>query len=175
MSLTWISSSPWLSVFLSVCVPVCLAVHVSPVEKAAIVLERGGGGRQWQGQAKQRQWLHRSWSTSGYQQCWDSQNEGAMQTRMGIVQKRQSALQGRSELKLRRDWGSAVSGLWHRISVKLRWGTEEAGKRDQRWERGKGEKKKAGELKQEGQGQWKQGWVLVSLVGKNDAENSRQN
>ena len=76
-----------------------------------------------------------SWSTSGYQQCRDSRNEGAMQTRMGTVQKRQSVPQGRSELKLRRDWESAVSGVWHRRSVKLHWRQGETGRREQRRDR----------------------------------------
>lgn len=39
------------------------------------------------------------------------ESKGAMQTRIGIVQKKQSVLRGESKLKPRRDGRSAVSGL----------------------------------------------------------------
>lgn len=74
----------------------------------------------------------------------------------GHCPKEAASAAGHSELKPRRGGGSAVSGLWHRISVKLH---SEAGRIDQMWRQGG---KQAVELWQAGRGQSK--FINVSLM-----------
>lgn len=87
---------------------------------------------QWQGQAKESRWPHHPGPPVVTSNAWIPETKGERRKQRWALSKRssQSPRAGAS-----RDRGSAVSGLWQRISAKLLWGGRERGGRDPRWER----------------------------------------